>query len=61
MPKKTKPGKPEEYPTPGKHPEIQEPIDPEEPMIPDEDPDIIPDEDPFENPPYEVPPPAEGP
>lgn len=61
MPKKIVPGQPVEYPSPGKHPEIQEPVDPEEPIIPEEDPDIIPDEDPFENPPYEVPPPAEGP
>lgn len=35
---------------------------PEEPEIkPEEEPDIIPDEEPFETPPYEVPPPGEGP
>ena len=40
----------------------QEPIfDPEEPLIPEEDPDFIPEEDPFETPPFEVPPPGEGP
>ena len=37
-------------------------FDPEEPIIPDEDPDFIPYEDPFENPPpYENPEPGEGP
>jgi hypothetical protein len=61
MPKKVKPGKPIETPSPEKHPELEPFFDPEEPMIPEEDPDIIPDEDPFETPPYEVPPPAEGP
>ena len=60
MPNKKQPGKPFEIPSPEKHPEI-EPADPEEPIIPEEDPDIIPDENPFETPPYEIPPPAEGP
>lgn len=61
MPKKQPPGKPIETPMPRKTPEIVPPFDPEEPIIPEEDPDIIPDEDPFDTPPYEVPPPAEGP
>jgi len=61
MPKKQQPDKPIEIPSPGKQPEIIPPVDPEEPIIPEEDPDIIPDEDPFETPPYEIPPPAEGP
>lgn len=61
MPKKIEPGTPIERPAPGKQPEIQEPVDPEQPVIPQEDPDIIPDEDPYENPPNEMPPPAEGP
>jgi hypothetical protein len=40
----------------------QEPIvDPEEPLVPEESPDYIPEEDPFETPPFEVPPPGEGP
>lgn len=42
-------------------PEVKPPVDPEDPLPPPEDPDYIPEEDPFENPPYEVPPPAEGP
>ena len=46
---------------PEKTVEVPEPIDPEEPLLPDEGPDVIPDEEPFETPPYEVPPPAEGP
>jgi hypothetical protein len=60
MAKKIKPGKPE-IPSPEKHPEIDPPFDPEEPIIPEEAPDIIPDEDPFETPPHEIPPPGEGP
>jgi hypothetical protein len=54
-------GKPIEIPLPEKHTDIPLPIDPEEPIIPEEDPEIIPDEDPFETPPYEIPPPGEGP
>lgn len=60
IPKK-QPGKPIETPTPLRKPDIEAPMDPEEPVIPEEDPDIIPDEDPFETPPYEVPEPGEGP
>ena len=61
MAKMKKPDKPLEIPSPEKHPEINPVIDPEEPIVPIEDPDIIPDEDPFETPPYEIPPPGEGP
>jgi hypothetical protein len=61
MAKKTKKDKPLEAPLPGKQPEIKPPADPEEPLVPEEDPDIIPDEEPEENPPYEIPPPGEGP
>ena len=46
---------------PDKSPELEPVYDPEEPLIPLEDPDLIPDEDPFETPPFEYPPPAEGP
>lgn len=41
--------------------EVPKPSDPEEPLLPDENPDVIPEEEPFSTPPYEVPPPAEGP
>ncbi len=41
--------------------EVPEPDDPIMPVLPEEDPDVIPEEDPFEVPPYEVPPPGEGP
>jgi hypothetical protein len=41
--------------------EVPKPIDPSEPLIPDEDPNTIPEEEPFETPPFEVPPPAEEP
>lgn len=61
MAKKIKPDRPIEMPSPEKDPEIILPFDPEDPIIPLEDPDIIPDEDPFETPPYEIPPPGESP
>ena len=61
MAKKKEPGKPPENPSPEKYPEIKPQADPEEPIIPGKDPDIIPIEEPFETPPYEIPPPAEGP
>jgi hypothetical protein len=62
MSDKKHPNYPDEMPSRENQPEIQIPVDPEEPIIPVEDPDIIPDEDPFENPPpYEIPEPAEGP
>ena len=68
MTMQTTPRKPFEAPVPEKKPEIKpypdpdEPtIPPEEPVMPGENPDLIPEEDPFETPPYEVPPPGEGP
>lgn len=61
MPKKIDPGTPIERPEIPRQPEIQEPVDPGEPTIPQEDPDIIPDEGPYIEPPSEVPPPADGP
>lgn len=60
MEKKKKYSWPLEVPLPGKNTEIEIPIDPEEPIIPEESPDIIPDEGPFENPPDEMPEPGEG-
>lgn len=50
-----------EVPMPHKVPEVGPVFDPEEPLQPDESPEIIPDEDPYETPPVEVPPPGEGP
>lgn len=64
MSQKKIPGKPPETPSPKIVPGIKHPAVPEEPELPEEeeeDPDIIPDEDPFETPPYEEPPPGEGP
>ena len=56
------PKQPAEFPSPEQVPEIKSPVDPEDPIIPLEDPEIIPDEDPFENPPpFEIPEPGEGP
>ncbi|WP_460551083.1 hypothetical protein [Ferruginibacter profundus] len=60
LPKKL-PVKPVEIPVPKEKPEIELPIDPEAPLIPEEDPDIIPEENPFETPPFELPEPGEGP
>jgi hypothetical protein len=60
MPKKQYPEKePEIFPP--KIPEIIPALDPEEPLIFPEEPDYFPDEDPDETPPFEVPPPGEGP
>jgi hypothetical protein len=53
--------KPVELPVPGVQPEIKPLVDPEDPILPHEDPDIIPWENPFESPPSEIPPPGEGP
>jgi len=62
MEKKKQVPTPIEIPPPGKAPEIIPPLDPEEPIIvPELDPDIVPDERPFETPPFEMPPPGEGP
>lgn len=60
MSKKAHQYKPIEIPSPEKQPEIIQPPDPEEPVIPAEDPDIIPDEDPFEIPPIEMPAPGKS-
>jgi len=61
MAKKTKSPAPFEIPQPGKIPEMEPYADPEEPLAPEENPDQIPDLDPDEKPPYEIPPPGEGP
>ena len=61
MSTKKQPIKPSEIPLPGKLPEMEPPLDPEEPIIPIEDSDIIPEEDPFITAPGEMPAPAEGP
>ena len=61
MPNKKKPDKSIEIPMPKKEPEIILPLDPEDPSIPTEDPDILPEENPFETPPFEIPEPGEGP
>ena len=50
-----------EIPHPANVPEMEIPVDQEEPATPEEDPDIIPGEDPFENPTYKIPEPGEGP
>lgn len=43
-------------------PEVKPVGEPDEPILPADDPGIIPDEDPFENPPpYEIPEPGESP
>ena len=52
---------PSEMPAPIIIPEIIEPVDPEKPDIPTENPDIIPDEDPYIITPEEMPAPAEEP
>jgi hypothetical protein len=51
---------PPEIKQPEKEPEIKQPIYPEDPGIPGENPDFVPFENPFEMPPYEVPPPGES-
>ncbi len=61
MDKKKKTDKPHVVPGPVKEPDTGPPADPEEPLLTDEDPDIIPDEETAETPPYEAPPPGEGP
>lgn len=63
MEKKILPETPIEITWPGKQPEIERPLDPEEPLVtpPELEPELVPDEDPFETPPYEIPSPAEGP
>jgi hypothetical protein len=62
MAKKIKRGKPAEIPLPGKIPMINpDVIDPEEPVVTEEDPDILPDEEMDATPPYEPPTAGEGP
>ena len=61
MDTKNKTTKPSEVRANEKHLKILPPLDPEESVVPDDDPDIIPDEDPFENPPMDEPVPGEGP
>lgn len=62
MSKHKKTSTPQEIPPPDNHPEIEREIDPETPVIPQEEPDLVPDDNPFENPPpYEIPEPGEGP
>jgi hypothetical protein len=62
MATKKQPGQPVEIPSPVNKPEITIPVDPDEPVIPLEDPYLVPDEGPFENPaPFEIPEPGEGP
>lgn len=62
MAKNKKTGKPVKKPLPKPkiEPEVK-PIDPEDPIISEVDPEIIPDDEEIEAPPYEPPPPAEGP
>ena len=61
MPNKKKSFEPSEDPE-KLHPEVNSPVDPEDPLLPiEDDPDIIPDEE-IETPPYDEPPsPGEGP
>ena len=62
MATKKKKDKPTEIQKPKEMPDIKPFTDPEELIIPANDPEIIPDEDPFENPPpFEIPEPGEGP
>ena len=61
MAKKITPEEPIVVPAPLRDPEIDPEEIPENPIIPGEGPDVIPDENPFVVPPYEVPPPGEGP
>lgn len=60
---KKKPFLPEVVPevSPKTFPEFIPVDDPEEPLMPIEDPDFIPEENPFETPPEEIPPPGEAP
>ena len=52
---------PAEEPPPLAPPEIVPPLDPEDPLLPPEDPDFIPDELQDYTPPEELPPPGEAP
>ncbi|MBI3137648.1 MAG: hypothetical protein HYZ15_03605 [Sphingobacteriales bacterium] len=59
--KKIAPDKIPETPYPGKRPETIPAVDPEEPLNPEENPDIIPDPEEEEPPVFEEPAPGEGP
>ena len=67
MAKKNNNKAPLEVPKAGKHPELPSEYIPEDPVIAKEDEDVdndadtVYDEDVFETPPYETPPPGEGP
>jgi hypothetical protein len=61
MAKKIQPEEPIGVPPLRRDPEVYPEEIPEAPVLPAEEPDVIPQEDPFETPPYEVPPPGEGP
>jgi hypothetical protein len=61
MAKKIQPDEPIGVPLPLRDPEVDPDLVPENPELPEEQPDIIPQEEPFEPPPYEIPPPGEGP
>ena len=60
MPKKTQQKEPIKI-SPADNPDIYPEDIPEPPPLPEEEADIIPDEELFETPPYEPPPPGEGP
>lgn len=61
MAKRKIPEGPAEEPVPVPTPEIVPPFDPEDPLLPPEDPDFIPEELPDYMPPEELPPPGEAP
>jgi hypothetical protein len=61
MSDKKKPADPSHTLLPEQPSEVRLPDYPEDPLIPEEDPDIIMDEKLIEPPPYEMPPPGEGP
>lgn len=62
LPAKTTVKKTKEIPAPAAEPLLPLTVDPEEPVLSQEEPDVIPEEDPFENPPpFEAPEPGEGP
>jgi len=52
----TFPNEQPEMPAPKQTPDINQPFDPKEPQVPEEDPQVIPDEFPPENNPPEEPP-----
>lgn len=56
-----KPPVPVEFPIPERNPEYNPDVIPENPVVPEEEPDLIPEENPFITPPTEIPPPGEAP